>query len=253
MRFMIKSFRVLFFFLFLIELVNAQSNWKVKEISGAKIPLSADKDAFVDPTFAEFLSPYAQGISATMNKVLAYTPNPLRAFQPESPLSNLSADVYRLAASEYLGEDVDIAITNLGGLRSQIPAGNITLGKVFEVMPFKNELEILWVKGQDLISLMNNIASEGGQGVAGISFRINNSLAQDIRINGLVINPKAVYTVATNNYLAEGNDNMAPLKKHKKIVHTGKMVRDVFIHYLETETAAGRQIDAKIEGRIVKD
>ena len=231
-------------------IVSAQPNWKIIEINGSKIELSADKESLVSNTFSEFLMPYQGGIVATMGRVLAYTPVNLRAYQPESPLSNLSADIYRKAATAFLGTNVDLAISNLGGLRSQIPAGNITLGKVFEVMPFKNELEILWMRGKDLIQLLNNIASDGGQGVSGVRFKIVNGKAENILINSIPIIPDKIYIIATNNYLAEGNDNMVPFRKRKKIVHTGKMVRDVFIEYLESETAAGREINAKVEGRI---
>lgn len=237
-------------FAVLSVIVSAQSNWKIIEIKGSKIPLSSDKELLVSSSFSEFLLPYQEGIVASMSRVLAYTPANLRAYQPESPLSNLSADIYRKAASDFLGENIDLAISNLGGLRSQIPAGNITLGKVFEVMPFKNELEILWVRGKELIQLMNNIASDGGQGVSGVSFKIVDGRAENILINSLPINSDKIYIVATNNYLAEGNDNMAPLKKRKKIVHTEMLVRDAFIDYLEAETAAGREIVAKVEGRI---
>ncbi len=239
--------------LFVHLILNAQTNWTVKELTGQKIPLDASKDQLVDVAFIEFLTPYREKISATMSSVLAYTPTPLRAYQPESPLSNLSADIYLSAASHYLGAEVDLAITNLGGLRSQIPAGDITLGKVYEVMPFKNELEILWVKGKDLIQLMNNIAADGGQGVAGISFKIVNGKAEQLLVKGHPVDAKKTYTIATNNYLAEGNDHMEPLRKHTKIVHTGKMVREVFIDYLIAQTAAGRQIESKVEGRIVNE
>lgn len=235
-----------------IILVNAQKSWKLVDAVGSKIPLGPEKENLVDRDFQKFLSPSQLNVEKIMNRVLAYADSPLKSYQPESPLSNLSADIYKAAASSFLGQKVDLAVSNMGGLRSNIPAGDITLRTVYEVMPFKNELEIVWIKGKYITELMNNIAADGGQGVSGIRFKIKNGAADDILINGLSVQPEKVYTVATNNYLAEGNDHMLPLTKRSKIVHTGKMVRELLVEYLINETAAGRTIHSETDGRISK-
>lgn len=242
---------VLLLTLVLISCTTAK--WEVKQITGSKIVLDASKERLVDPEFNDFLDPYKQKIDATMNEVLAHAPAPLRAFQPESPLTNLSADVYRLMASEMLGEQVDIGIVNLGGLRTSIPSGDITLGKVFEVMPFKNELDIVWLKGKYVLDLMDQIAAQGGEGVSGISFKMEGDKATNVMIGGQTVILDKIYTIATNSFVAQGNDHMEAILNNVKIKHTGAIVRDIFIEYLKSENAAGRPIKASVEGRIIRE
>ena len=60
---------------------------------------------------------------------------------------SFSADVYRSKASEKFRENCGhLPLMNLGGLRTQVPTGDITV-KGFELMPFENELVILWLRG----------------------------------------------------------------------------------------------------------
>ena len=98
-----------------------------------------------------------------MNLVIGVVVETMKGHAPESLLSNFSADVYREAATEFSGEKVDISMVNLGGLRTTVPAGNITVRKVFELMPFENELVIVWIKSYKLLELLQFFASVGGE------------------------------------------------------------------------------------------
>lgn len=66
-------------------------------------------------------------------------------------------------------------------------------------------------------------------------------------INGEEIDPKRIYTIATLDYLAEGNDKMYALKKAVKRHEIGILARDVMMEYVIKH----RVIDSKVEGRIV--
>lgn len=82
-----------------------------------------------------------------MNIVIGRAAQTMLGHAPESLLSNFSADVYRAKASEIQGQAVDIAIVNLGGLRTQGSGRRHYRKKGFELMPFENELVILWLRG----------------------------------------------------------------------------------------------------------
>ena len=62
---------------------------------------------------------------------------------------------------------------------------------------------------------------------------------------------KKTYVIATNDYLAAGNDKMEPLKENIKADFTGIKVRDMLLNYIKNETEQGRNISSRIEGRIV--
>ncbi len=148
--------------------------WQVVEATSVKIPIDSTTEKFADKEYEAALQPVKERIDAEMAVVIGYSAENMRSFAPESPLSNFCADVFRRAASDFLHQEVDVSVVNLGGLRTEIPAGNITIRNIYELMPFENELVILWVRGDKLIQLFQFFASVGGEGVSGISMKIKN-------------------------------------------------------------------------------
>ncbi|MPM97222.1 Mannosylglucosyl-3-phosphoglycerate phosphatase [bioreactor metagenome] len=185
-----------------------------------------------------------------MNEVIGIAAQNMPVSAPESLLSNFSADVYLQIGTEYLKSPVDIAIVNIKGLRTSIPAGEIKVSKIFELMPFENELVIVWLRGSELSDLLQFFASIGGEGVSGIKMGIKKGMATDILVGGKVLDPEKVYVIATNDYLAEGNDGMKQLTGHVKRIDTGIKIRDMLIDFIRKETAKGNEITSKLDGRI---
>ena len=224
--------------------------WFITESQSAKIAIDSKTEQLADTAYINFLQPLKQKLDAEMNIVIGRAAETMQGHGPESLLSNFSADVYRSKASEIQGEAVDIAIVNLGGLRTQVPAGDITVRKVFELMPFENELVILWLRGDKLNELLQNFAKMGGQGVAGLRMTISERKAVDITIGGLPLDMSKTYTIATNDYLAGGNDNMEQLAEHEKRLNTGVKVRNMLLDFIKSETQKGNMIQSKLDGRI---
>ena len=104
------------------------------------------------------------------------------------------------------------------------------------------------MKGSDLIGLMKDIAAVKGEGV---SSSVRMQITEDgqllsCTIDGKEIEPNRIYTVATIDYLAEGNDKMYSLKKAVKRHDIGILARDIMMEYVLKH----RVIDSKLEGRI---
>ena len=224
--------------------------WQVVEATSVKIPIDSTTEKFADKEYEAALQPVKERIDVEMAVVIGYSAENMRSFAPESPLSNFCADVFRRAASDFLHQEVDVSVVNLGGLRTEIPAGNITIRNIYELMPFENELVILWVRGDKLIQLFQFFASVGGEGVSGISMKIKNGKAIQILVGTHPIDPEKIYTVATSDYLAEGNDQMTALSEYEKISGTGLKLRNVLIDFIRNETLKGHVIQSKIDGRI---
>lgn len=235
--------------LFSIYACSPQS-WQVVSSHSAAIPVDKSTDADADTAYANFLAPYKQKVDAEMNVVIGQAAETMRGHAPESLLSNFSADVYRGSAAAFLNQNVDVAIVNLGGLRTQIPAGVITLRKVFELMPFENELVILWLKGDKLNELCQYFAGMGGEGVSGLRFRIENKKAVDITVGGEMLDLNKTYSIATNDYLAGGNDKMIQLAQYTKRINTGIKIRNMLLDYIKNESKKGNMIQSALDGRI---
>ncbi len=226
------------------------SKYSISTSKSYKIPLDSAVDKIADRSYLSYIKPLQEKMNTQMNVVIGQSAVTMRAHKPESLLSNFSADVYLKSASEYMKFPVDIAIVNLGGLRTSIPEGEITVRKIFELMPFENELVVLWLKGDKLNALLQGFAAIGGQGVAGLKFDIRKGSAVNILIGGVPLDMNKTYTIATNDYLAAGNDKMEPLAQNIKSEFTNIKIRDMLLDYIKNETAQGRKINASIEGRI---
>ena len=246
------KFKNIIFLSFLIVSVPSysQKTWVITHATSVKIAIDSTTDSLADKNYEAYLQPMKQKIDAQMNVVIGQAAVTMKGHAPESLLSNFNADVYREAASAFLGEPVDMAVVNLGGLRTIIPAGNITIGKVFELMPFENELVILLLRGDKLMELAQFFAHVGGEGESGLRMVIRNGKAEEVTIGGKPIDSEKLYSIATNDYLAGGNDNMVQLGQYEKRTNTGLKIRSVLIDYIKNETKKGNLIQSKLDGRI---
>ena len=105
-----------------------------------------------------------------------------------------------------IGKPADVAVMNMGGIRNAMPEGEITFGTVYEIAPFENALCVLTMDGATLKELFGQIASVHGEGLSGAALKIDvEGNLLEAKVNGRQIDAKKTYTVATIDYLAEGN------------------------------------------------
>ena len=205
-------------------------------------------DAKPDSQALAIIAPYKVSVDSVMSPVLGMSRVAMNPNRPESLLSNWAADVMVEGSTATGLPAADMGLVNIGGLRNNMPKGIVRKGDVILISPFENSLVVLELKGKDLLRLMQNIAAVGGEGV---SSSVRLVISKDGKlisatINGEKISHKRTYTVATLDYLAEGNDKMYALKKAKKRHEIGLKTRDVMIESIIKH----RIIDAKMEGRI---
>lgn len=192
--------------------------------------------------------PYVDSIKRPVVGEAATT---LKAYLPESPLMNFAADALMAMAQRYSGEKVDIALTNIGGLRSDLNAGTITFGDVYNVFNFDNRLTLLTLNGEQLMLLCNEIAAAGGQAISGMKMTITKERKLvDATVGGKAIEPQATYRIATLDYLAQGNDKLTTLALGSDVDMTKHLLRDLMVEYIKELAGRGEKVDAKCDGRI---
>lgn len=204
-------------------------------------------------TIENIIQPYKTALDKEMNVVIGYADTMLTKTQPESDLGNWMCDMMLAKSKDYYKADVDFTFLNHGGIRlPSLAKGDITYGKMIELMPFDNRIVIMQIKGTTIDSLFNHIASKGGWHVSkGTSYAISNGRAFDIRINGELLKMDRIYTLAVSDYLAQGGDNCTMLKGIPYI-DTRKTLRDALIEGLKEATARGEHVRSIIEGRVIK-
>jgi 2',3'-cyclic-nucleotide 2'-phosphodiesterase (5'-nucleotidase family) len=237
------------FFLILLLAVLSSCGHRPLRVTGATteaIPVNESADAIQDSGYLAELAPIQENMEREMNVQLGYAPEPLWVREPECPMLNWASDALWEAAKKVYPGKVDIAIVNMGGMRCSWPAGPITRGNVFELMPFDNRLVVLTLKGSDIIELCESFARYGGQGVAGMRVTVIDGKLADVTIGGKAVNPKAEYTVATSDYLSGGADHMDALAKYVKYWNSDLLIRELYIDAVREEDTVRAAVDGRM-------
>jgi 5'-nucleotidase/2',3'-cyclic phosphodiesterase and related esterases len=212
----------------------------------------------------EALLAYAQPVMALMGQVIAEAKVDLvgeRAIvrKRESNLGNLIADgmVWKTRNA-----GVQIALQNGGGIRASIPKGPITVGKVYEVLPFGNTLVVMDLKGREILAALENGVSQWEQGagrflqVSGLRYAFDLARPAGSRVVRVEVKTEkgfapldleATYRVVVNSFIANGGDGFTVLKEAQGYrVDTGFSDAESFMDYLKELKA----VEARVEGRI---
>jgi 5'-nucleotidase/UDP-sugar diphosphatase len=137
-----------------------------------------------------------------------------RKYHRESELGSLVADAMRMRT------DADVAVTNAGGLRADLPEGPIDRGHVLDALPFLNDVVTIEMDGGALKAVIEQgISLEAGMvQVSGLHARYDLRRPPRARLIGLEIDGRPVddhrrYRVATNSFLAEGGDGYSAFRQ----------------------------------------
>ncbi len=210
-----------------------------------------EKNRKTDSSVNAMLKPYAASLNESMGKVIGFSSKEHTARQPESGLGNFMADCIRTMAEKKFARKVDAGFMNQGGIRSGIPKGNITVGKIYELMPFDNLIVLQDVKGNVLQQFLDKTASDGGWPVSsGITMGIKDKKAVNVIINGKPLDANTVYTIANSDYVANGGSDCEMLKKIPQ-QNKGYLMRDALIEFVSQMTNEGKPLDYSIEKRVV--
>lgn len=196
------------------------------------------------------IAPYKAEKEVSMNVVIGEVEETMEVGLPESKLSNLIADMLLTEGRKYIA-DVDIAVTNIGGIRRTLFAGPLTIGDVFEILPFDNLLLVLEYKGVEILALADAVALKGGEAIAGMTLTIRDGKAEDVKVGGEVVDTARVYKVVSTDYLSWGNDQLEPLANYIKSTPLNMMMRDAMFDYVTCATIKGEKIVTKLDNRII--
>ncbi|MDP8204215.1 MAG: bifunctional UDP-sugar hydrolase/5'-nucleotidase [Candidatus Tenebribacter mawsonii] len=163
---------------------------------------------------------------------------------------NLIGNLVCEAMKDYT--DADFAFMNLGGIRDELPSGQITYRNVFNVMPFDNQIVLIEVDGTFLKEIIETRVSGSRHGLrtAGIKVVINRKRENFNRISKLLIGGEPwqadkIYKITTSDFLLQGNAGLALLTKvpESNITHYEQGLRDVIVEYIKKNSPVSAIID----------
>ena len=220
---------------------------QVVSASEELIAVDSTADSVQDSAYLAVLQPKKEQLMEQLNVVIGYAPEDMTVHKPECTMLNWASDALCDMAKQVYSGQVDFAVVNIGGMRCNWQAGDITIRNVYELMPFDNRLVILTLQGKEVLDLCQIYAEQGGQGFSKqMRMQINNVKAQNVRLNGKSISPDAVYYVATSDYLSGGADHFTPLARSIDKTDTGLKIRDLYTQYVEQT----KEVRSTIDGRM---
>lgn len=238
------------------DTLGTPAKWMVKNITCDKL---YPKDYNLTGKGKEaqtFLQPFTDSLQSQMDITIGHAPVTMQRFRPQSPLGNFTADALRYMSAKHLEQMADVAIMNIGGIRSDLDSGTVTIGDIYRSFPFENSLTLLQIKGDQLELLLQRLAGKKLEALSGVQITLqtinHKTIAKDIRVGGKKIDPNRYYWIATIDYLAEGNDGLRALANPNRRIDTGILLRNMMITYISELTQKGKPVAASIDNRVIE-
>lgn len=241
---------------------------RVESWSGA--PIRLDASVPMDPEVQALVEEFRAPLDELQQTVVGNTTDLLdgdraRCRFGECTMGNLVSDAILWATAS---EGVQMVIINGGSFRSSIPAGDVTLGNILEVLPFSNTISTFELKGEDLITALENgvgrahSAANEGTGrfpqVAGLRYawspdRLPGERLLSVEVQNpdgsfAPLDPQATYKIATNDFLRKGGDGYSVFaEKAENAYDAGANLEDVVAEYVKTFSPIQPALDGRIQ------
>lgn len=232
--------------LLMMSLIACHRPMHIVKANSEVITVDSTLDAIQDTAYLQYIIPIKEELEQKLNIPIGYAPEMMTVCQPECNMLNWASDALFAMAQQHYPSRVDMAVVNIGGMRCEWATGDITQRHIFELMPFDNELVVLIMTGEQILNLCQVCIQRGGEGVAGLRMKARNGKLLSATIDGKPIVPTAYYTVATSDYLSQGNDGMTPLAQHEELWRSEEKIRDLYIEYVQQV----KTVQAKVDGRM---
>ena len=181
----------------------------------------------------EMLSSYGDQLSASMDKVIAESMDDMSTdgkYNGPFALGSLVADILRET------QNTEVGIMNSGGIRSDLPKGPISIGQVYEIMPFDNDIVSFEMQGKNLQKIVQTSAGRLGVSknlqFSGLKYSLKNKKVQQVWIQGQPLQAERWYRVSAPTYVFDGNEAIV-FEGTRKAEIRGLLIRDVLIDYLQ--------------------
>ena len=156
----------------------------------------------------------------------------------DSPVGNLVTDAMRAH-----DPSIQIAMYNSGGLRTSIPKGVVTFGRVYEVVPFDNMLVKVTLTGAQVREILEHglSASYGVMEISGLEVEIDDRAKDGKRCisiktsDGSPLVDKQHYVVGTNEFVLNGGDGYFTFSHALDVKYTHTLIRELVARYIKNK------------------
>ena len=193
----------------------------------------------------------AQPKMARVKDVVAYSTGSWDKGYPESELSNWLIDIMIAKTEAISGKPVHMGVTNFGGIRADMPQGEVILDDLLSMFPFRNYLVYLEHKGSTVRRIIEEMAATRFQVLGGVRVVVKGDKVESIEIGGEPLDDSKVYGLVTVSFLLHGGDGLFLADDALSMTEYHDVnVIDAVLEHVYAETAAGRSLEYKKDGRV---
>lgn len=176
------------------------------------------------------VAPYKSKMDEAMDSIIAFAPKDFITGRPGGSLNNWSADaVLSHQLKLKMKNEPVLCLLNVGGLRNPLSQGSITIGDIFKLMPFDNE--VVWVEMplSTLSDIELYLTKSGGEPISGATLVNGKLKLHGDRQEG------DTYWIITSDYLMNGGDKMFFFEKRISEEYAGILLRDLMLDVAEEQ------------------
>lgn len=185
-----------------------------------------------------------------LKQVLAYAPRAMANTGRECELTDFLVDHLMEEAGKEFHRKIDVGVLNFGGVRVDIPQGNVLYDDVVSMLPFKNYPVYVALKGEDLLALFEYMGKNRMQIVGGVQVEIENHQLKSLLVGGEPVNPEKIYGVATIDFLLDGGDGLTIGRNAKDLLMSKRILVDYILPVIQGLTAEGKPMEYHTDGRV---
>ena len=193
----------------------------------------------------------AQDSMATLKQVIGRSEHGMVKSRPESALSDWAVDVLMAETARLTGRRVDFGVLNFGGIRVDMPAGDILRDDIESMFPFRNRICYLELYGRDIRALLEQMAAGKMQVVGGVRVSVRDGKLRGVTIGGKPLVDGKKYGVCTIDFLLNGGDGLFVAKNAVRLDILDPYIKEVMLPYVQRQTAEGRAVDYQTDGRVL--
>ncbi|MBQ2879983.1 MAG: bifunctional metallophosphatase/5'-nucleotidase [Anaerotignum sp.] len=154
----------------------------------------AQTEAYIDSIQATYEADLQKVVAVSETTVTGYTADGIRLVRNrETAIGNFCADAYRWVTG------ADIALVNGGGVRGDLPAGDVTYQDIFTIHPYGNSICMVEATGQEILDCLEMcyrkalpVVSENGyavgedggfQQVSGLKLTVDTAVPSSVTVD----------------------------------------------------------------------
>jgi len=232
-----------------VELLYDKANRQIDDSSVAVIKLPYP-DLAADPEVQALLEEGQQEVAAVKGVVVGQNERALdhdRNVRDETLLGQWATDQMRQTAQ------ADVAFQNMGGLRTGLAQGTVTMGNLYEIMPFDNTLVTVTMTGEQIRKALEQGLWNENAGViqySGLKVVCDMESRQMVSVtlaDGTPLGLNKTYKVVINDFMASGGDGFIVFQAGRNLTDTGIPVRDMLADAIRKQQVIDFSGDNRLE------